>query len=256
MTKLSLGLRCYLTILMPSLIEELQKVYRKQTQPIDEHDLSRALFIARAIQHRLPDPSSCVETDDIWPEIVKAEQSIRQVLDVLEQDRFDAVAAEAKQRTGKLVRENMRRVFNQRLAEGKADFRLHGVLVSKNTAVDKNDPVVHESLLMKRAHRHALLMEFAEQVLDPAEQVIFNDVRLVIQRFRDNQTGNSPIDTILAMGTVLVYAARIRLNANVPSIIQAKFERMTRKAAMALGAIIYREEYQRYKGLLNLPTSD
>ena len=72
--ELSLGLRYHLLILAPSLADELEAfgVHAAAAHPeLDDHDIERAFFAARALTSRLPEqPEHCAPA--LWPEIMQA----------------------------------------------------------------------------------------------------------------------------------------------------------------------------------------
>lgn len=254
---ISMGLKHYLLILTPSLIAELNDFGHKwaASDPhLNTHDVDKAFFAARAIERRLPRQPELAEPE-VWLDIMKAIHAIRRVLDVLEKDTFDAVAEEARKTTSDIARADIQRAFERKRAKGEIDFRLHGL--SKSEPVDDGaDPVVRESFQMKRAGRYRALMDFDGQNLKPEERVILQDAKALARRIVEEQLEDSRIDALLVMAAVLMETASVKIKTYVPGVIKESFDRMTRKAAMALGAIVYRDEYQQLKALLELAPLD
>ncbi|MCL7944710.1 hypothetical protein [Marinobacter sp. ATCH36] len=253
MTDLPLGMKYYLLILTSSLIEDLNDYGVKwvASEPgIAACDVENAFFSARAIQTRLPnDPG---EADPrLWPELMKAIHTIRRVLDVVEKTTFDAVTAEAMETTSSIARADMEKVFEQKRASGEVDFRLHGLLNTRPEQ-DEPDPVVKESLMLKRAQRYQAFMEFDGASLSGEETVILGDAKALARRIMDGDRENRRIDALLVMGAVLIETASVRLKTNIPCLIRDSFDRMATKAAMALGAIVYRDKYRDFKESLGL----
>lgn len=253
MTDLPLGMKYYLLILTSSLIEDLNDYGVKwvANEPgVAAGDVEKAFFSARAMETRLPDDPETVNPR-LWPDIMKSIHTIRRVLDVVEKSTFDAVIAEAMETTSEIARADIQHVFEQKRAAGEIDFRLHGLLRTQSQ-VDGPDPAVKEAFMLKRARRYQSFMDFDGATLKEEEKVILSDARALARRIMDGDRDNRRIDALLVMGAVLIETASVRLKPNIPGLIRESFDRMTVKAAMALGAIVYRDEYQRFKESLGL----
>lgn len=259
MTNLSLGLRHYLLILAPSLVEELEDfglACAQVSADLDAHDVEQAFFAARGLAGWLPRNPEQVAPQR-WPELMEAVHHIRRVLDVLEKDAFEAVATEARSVTARRARQDLRQAFEHKRAEGEVDFRLHGLSTTKPEPGGR-DPAVQEAFRRKRAERYHLLLGFESGDMNAAEAVILADARGLARDVMEAGVSDSRIDALLAMAAVYVEMASMRRHAAVPEAIRATFGRMSTKAVMALGAIVYRDEYRRFRDTLGLAplTSD
>lgn len=257
MTNLPLGFRYYLLILAPSLIEDLEDygLHEALHEPgLDHHEVEKTFFLARSIQARLPvTPETADPT--LWPELMHAIHRIRNLLDVLEKEVFEAVIANAKETTSDIARATLTKRFEAKRAQGELDFRLHGLSTSTPPKEEGLiDPAVEESFRLNRSQRYQALQEFDGSRLKPGEQLILGDAKTLAKRVVTHGKKGVPIDAILAMSTVLIETAGVQENAQVPEEIREKFSRMTGKAAMALGAIIYRDDYRQFKERLGLET--
>lgn len=257
MTDLPLGMKYYLVILTSSLIEDLNDYGVKwvANEPgVAVRDVEKAFFSARAIEVRLPDQPEKADPR-LWPDLMKSIHTIRRVLDVVEKTTFDAVIAEAMETTSSIAREDIKQVFNAKRAAGEVDFRLHGLLNSQ-PETDKPDPAVKEAFMLKRARRFQSFMEFDGKSLNEEEKVILCDAKALARHIMDGDRENRRIDALLVMGAVLIETASVRLKTNIPGLIRDSFDRMATKAAMALGAIVYRDEYRNFKVSLGLEPLD
>ncbi|MFL1453029.1 hypothetical protein ACJO5Y_01145 [Marinobacter sp. GN3S48] len=253
MTDLPLGMKYYLLILTSSLIEDLNDYgvrWVANESGVAIRDVEKAFFSARAIGNRLPDEPE--EADPrLWPDVMKSIHTIRRVLDLVEKTTFDAVIAEAMESTSEVARADIRQIFEQKRAAGEIDFRLHGILNTQPEA-DEPDPAVQESFMLKRARRYQSFMMFDGASLNQEEKVILEDARILARHIMDGDRKNRRIDALLVMGAVLIETASVRLKPSIPVLIRESFDRMATKAAMALGAIVYRDEYQSFKASLGL----
>lgn len=257
MTDLPLGMKHYLLILTSSLIEDLNDYGVKwiaKEPGIAVRDVEHAFFSARAIEAKLPDEPGQADPR-LWPELMKSIHTIRRVLDVVERTTFDAVIAEAMETTSSIARADIKQVFDQKRAAGEIDFRLHGLLNSQPEA-NEPDPAVKEAFMLKRAKRYQSFMAFDGASLNDEETVILNDARALARHIMDGDRENRRIDALLVMGAVLIETASVRLKANIPTLIRDSFDRMATKAAMALGAIVYRDQYRDLKASLGLERLD
>ncbi|WP_404362884.1 hypothetical protein [Marinobacter sp.] len=257
MTEIPQGLKYYLLLLVPGLIEELNdygvSVAARENQ-LDEHDVEKAFFAARSIQRRLPASPEEAEAE-VWLDIMEAIHAIRLVLDVLEKEAFEEVAALARKATSDIARADVKAAYERKRKEGEVDFRLHG-LTRAEPVEDGEDPVIRESFLIKREGRYREFIAFGGSGLQPAERVIINDAKILAHSVMELGKEDSRIDAILAMGTVLAEILSVRANSRVPETIREQFGRMAAKATMALGAIVYREQYEALKASLNLRKLD
>ena len=169
---------------------------------------------------------------------------------MVEKTTFDAVIAEALETTSDIARADIKHVFEQKREAGEVDFRLHGLL---NT---KPDPAVREAFMLKRARRYQSFMAFDGATLNDDEKVILNDAQSVARHIMDGDRDNRRIDALLVMGAVLIETASVRPKSRIPRLIRESFDRMATKAAMALGAIVYRDEYLEFKATLGLERLD
>ncbi len=257
MTDLPLGMKYYLLILTSSLIEDLNDYGVKwvANEPgIAARDVEKAFFSARAIEARLPDEPWQADPR-LWPDLMKSIHTIRRVLDVVEKTTFDAVIAEAMETTSNIARADIKQVFEQKRAAGEVDFRLHGLLNTRPEA-DEPDPAVKEAFMLKRARRYRSFMAFDGSSLNEEEKVILGDAKALARHVMDGDRDNRRIDALLVMGAVLIETASVRLKTNIPGLIRDSFDRMATKAAMALGAIVYRDEYRDFKEALGLEPLD
>jgi hypothetical protein len=255
--EISLGLKHYLLILTPSLIDELNDFGLELAlghPGLKQHDIEKAFFAARAITHRLPAQPDLAEPA-LWLDIMDTIHAVRVVLEPLEKETFDAVAEQAAKATSEIARADMKQMFEEKKAKGEVDFRLYSLSQTK-AEPGVADPAVQESLHIKRARRHETFISFNEHTLRPNEQVIMQDAKALLHRITEERFADERIDALLALGTVMMETASVRVNTGVPDVIREKFDRMTGKAAMALGALVYRDEYQRLKDLLDLPSLD
>ena len=253
MTEIPQGLKYYLLLLLPSLIDELHDYgvsVAATDRQLNEHDVEKAFFAARSIQHHLP-ASPDQGNDEVWREVMEAVHAIRVVLDVLEKETFEEVAAEARKTTSDIARAEVREAFERKREEGEVDFRLHG-LTRAAPVEEGEDPVIRESFSLKREGRYQEFIAFGGTDLRPEERVILNDAKILAHSVVELGREDSRIDAILAMGTVLAEILSVRANPRVPEAIREQFGRMAAKATMALGAIVYRDEYQALKASLNL----
>ncbi|MDL0433491.1 hypothetical protein QPM17_20310 [Marinobacter sp. TBZ242] len=253
MTDLPLGMKYYLLILTSSLIEDLNDYGVKwiANEPgIALRDVEKAFFSARAIEARLPDEPWQADPR-LWPDLMKSIHTIRRVLDVVEKTTFDAVIAEAMETTSNIARADLQQVFEKKRAAGEIDFRLHGVL-NTQPEVDEPDPAVKEAFMLKRARRFQAFMAFEGESLNEEEQVILDDAKTLARHIMDGDRENRQIDALLVMGAVLIETSSVRLKTNIPGLIRDSFDRMATKAAMALGAIVYRDRYREFKRSLGL----
>ncbi|MDX1553802.1 MAG: hypothetical protein R3198_14340, partial [Marinobacter sp.] len=203
---------------------------------------------------RLPDEPD--EADPrLWPELMKSIHTIRRVLDVVEKTTFDAVIAEAMEATSSSARADIQQVFDRKRAAGEVDFRLHGILNTRPEA-DEPDPAVQEAFMLKRARRYQSFMVFDGVSLNEDEKVIVGDAKALARHIMDGDRNNRRIDALLVMGAVLIETASVRLKTHIPGLIRDSFDRMATKAAMALGAIVYRDEYRNLKESLGLELLD
>ncbi len=251
--KIPLGLRYYLIILTPSLIAELNEFgvhWAAQNPELDHHDIEKAFFAARSIQRQLPDDPAHA-TPGLWPDIMLAIHDIRRVLDVLEKETFDAVTVEALKATSEIARADIKKVFEQKREDGEIDFRLHGLSLTEPPE-DEPDPAVKEAFQIKRNNRYEALLKFDDRILNRGEQTIVKDAKRLAHQITVEDRGSTRLDALLVMGAVVIEMANVRLKTNIPDVIQEKFHRMTTKAVMALGALVYRDEYQRLKVALGL----
>lgn len=257
MTELPLGMKYYLLILTSSLIEDLNDYGVKfiASDPgVAVRDVEKAFFSARAIEARLPDSPD--EADPrLWPELMKSIHTIRKVLDVVEKTTFDAVVAEAMETTSHLARADIQHVFDAKRAAGQVDFRLHGILNTR-PETDEPDPAVKEAFMLKRARRYQSFMGFDGGSLNEEERVILEEARALARHIMDGDRDNRRIDALLVMGAVLIETASVRLKTHIPGLIRDSFDRMATKAAMALGAIVYRDDYRNLKESLDLEPLD
>lgn len=257
MTDLPLGMKYYLLILTSSLIEDLNDYGVKwiANEPgIAARDVENAFFSARAIETRLPDEPGQADPR-LWPDLMKSIHTIRRVLDVVEKTTFDAVIVEAMETTSDIARADIQQVFDQKREAGEVDFRLHGLLKSK-PGTDEPDPAVREAFMLKRARRYQAFMGFDGATLNDEENVILKDAKAVARHIMDGDRDNRRIDALLVMGAVLIETASVRVKNNIPKLIRDSFDRMATKAAMALGAIVYRDEYREFKESLGLERLD
>jgi len=253
MTELPLGMKYYLLILTSSLIEDLNDYGVKwvANEPgVAVRDVEKAFFSARAIENRLPDEPWQADPR-LWPELMKSIHTIRRVLDVVEKTTFDAIITEAMEATSEVARADVKHVFEQKKAAGEVDFRLHGLLNTRPVA-GQPDPAVQEAFMMKRARRYQAFMAFDGASLNHEERVILEDAKGLARRIMDGDRDNRRIDAVLVMGGVLIETASVRLKSHIPELIRDSFDRMATKAAMALGAIVYRDEYRNLKASLGL----
>ena len=253
MTDLPLGMKYYLLILTSSLIEDLNDYGVKwiANEPgIAVRDVEKAFFSARAIETRLPD-EPCEADPRLWPELMKSIHTIRSVLDVVEKTTFNAVIAEAMESTSDIARADLQQVFDKKRAAGDVDFRLHGILNTRPVA-DEPDPAVKEAFMLKRARRYQSFLAFDGASLNEDEKVIVEDAKILARHIMDGDRDNRRIDALLVMGAVLIETAGVRLKTHIPGLIRDSFDRMATKAAMALGAIVYRDEYRTFKESLGL----
>lgn len=255
MTTLPLGFKHYLLILVPSLIEDLEDygLHEALNEPgLDHHEVEQTFFLARAIQAKLPVTPEAADPA-LWPELMKAIHKIRSLLDVLEKEVFEAVIANAKETTSVIARANLTKKFEEKRAEGELDFRLHGLSTSAPPDDGTtHDPAVAESFRLKRTERYQALLLFEGQNLKPGEKIILNDAKTLAEKAMDHSAKEVPIDAVLAMAAVLMETAAVQDKTQVPEEIREKFGRMTGKAAMALGAIVYRDDYRKFKERLGL----
>lgn len=251
--EIPVGLKYYLLILTPSLIAELNEFgvqWATRNPELDHHDVEKAFFAARGIQRRLPDKPEQA-APELWPDIMLAIHDIRRVLDVLEKETFDEVAAEALKTTSEIARADIQEVFEQKREKGEIDFRLHGLTLT-DTPEGEPDPVVKEAFQIKRGDRYDALLEFDDRILDRGEQTIVKDAKRLARDSARKSTDVTQTDALLVMSAVVIEMANVRLKTNIPEVIQEKFQRMTTKAVMALGAIVYRDEYHQLKRSLEL----
>lgn len=257
MTDLPLGMKYYLLILTSSLIEDLNDYGVKwiASEPgLTVRDVERAFFSARAMEAKLPDEPN--EADPrFWIELMKSIHTIRRVLDVVEKTTFDAVIAEAMETTSSIARADLRQVFDEKRAAGELDFRLHGLLNTR-PEIDEPDPAVKEAFMLKRARRYQSFMAFNGTSLNEDEKVIVDDAKVLARHIMDGDRDNRRIDALLVMGAVLIETASVRLKTHIPGLIRDSFDRMATKAAMAVGAIVYRDEYRHLKESLGLELLD
>ena len=253
MAELSQGLKYHLLILAPSLVEELEDyglANAARSAALDEHEVEQAFFTARGLVNWLPgEPESLASGD--WETLMASVHQIRRVLDVIEKETFAAVAREARSVTADMARQDLREAFEHKRAEGEVDFRLHG-LSKTEPAADGRDPAVQEAFRRKRAERHRLLLGFDTQQLSASEAVIFADARALANSVMVDGVADNRLDALLAMTSVFIEMASMRANPVVPEPIRDTFTRMSTKALMGLGAIVYRDEYQRLKQALAL----
>lgn len=253
MTDLPLGMKYYLLILTSSLIEDLNDYGVKwvANEPgVAVKDVEKAFFSARAMEARLPAEPRQADPR-LWPDLMKSIHTIRRVLDVVEKTTFEAVIAEAMETTSSIARADIRQVFEQKRASGEVDFHLHGLLNTK-PRTDEADPAVKEAFMLKRAGRFQSFMEFDGASLNEDEKVILGDAKALARHIMDGDRENRRIDALLVMGAVLIETASVRLKTNIPGLIRDSFDRMAIKAAMALGAIVYRDNYRDFKDSLGL----
>jgi len=253
MTSFSDGFRHYLLILAQSVIEELTDIglaLAAQDERLDDHEVDRAFFTARALRRRLP-PHPDKAPDELWPDLMRAVHTMRRVLDVLEGDTFELVAEEARKTTSRIARNDLEKAFEAKKAEGEIDFRLHSL---SRTAPKEGEPdaAVEESFRLKRANRFHMLLDMDLQSLKENERAIVADAQQLARDILPQEHKARRLDGLLTMSIVLRETAGVRLNTAIPEIIREKFDRMTQKAAMALGAIVYIEEYQGFKQSLGL----
>lgn len=255
MTNLPAGFKYYLLILTPSLIEDLEDygLHEALHEPgLDHHEVEKTFFLARAIKARLPVTPEAADPT-LWPDLMSAIHNIRKLLDVLEKEVFEAVIANAKESTSEIARANLTREFEEKKADGELDFRLHGLSTSAPPQDGAaSDPAVAESFRLKRTQRYQALMAFNADSLKAGEKLILVDAKASARAVMDNGEQNVPIDAVLAMAAVLMETAGVQDKPQVPEAIREKFRRMTGKAAMALGAIIYRHAYREFKKQLGL----
>lgn len=257
MTDLPLGMKYYLLILTSSLIEDLNDYGVKwvANEPgVAVGDVERAFFTARAIQSRLPDEPGQADPR-LWPDLMKSIHTIRRVLDVVEKTTFDAVIAEAMETTSSIARADIRQIFDEKRATGEVDFRLHSLL-NTPPETDEPDPAVKEAFMLKRARRYTSFMAFDGASLNQDEKVILADAKALARHIMDGDRENRRIDALLVMGAVLIETGSVRLKTNIPVLIRDSFDRMATKAAMALGAIVYRDNYRDLKQALGLELLD
>lgn len=251
--EIPLGFKYYLLILTPSLIAELNEFgvqWATRNPGLDHHDVEKAFFAARGLQRQLPeDPEHAAP--ELWPDIMLAIHDIRRVLDVLEKETFDAVAAEALKTTSEIARADIQEVYEKKRGEGEIDFRLHGLTLTEPPEHEP-DPAVKEAFQIKRSERYEALLRFDDRILNRGEQTIVRDAKSLARQIVEKSMGSKRIDALLVMSAVVIEMANVRLKTNIPDVIQEKFQRMTTKAIMALGAIVYRDEYQQLKCALEL----
>lgn len=251
--QIPLGLKYYLLILAPSLIAELNEFgvqWATQNPELDHHDIEKAFFAARGIQRQLPDDPEGAPPE-LWPDIMLAIHDIRRVLDVLEKETFEAVAAEALKTTSEIARADIQKVFEQKRGEGEIDFRLHGLSLTEPPE-DQPDPAVKEAFQIKRGKRYEAFLQFDDRILNRGEQTIVKDAKSLARQILEKDRDSTRIDALLVVGAVVIEMANVRLKTNIPDVIQEKFHRMTTKAVMALGAIVYRDEFHQLKRVLEL----
>ncbi len=253
MAGLSLGLQHYLLILAPNLVDELDDygfACAAATPGLEQHEVEQAFFAARKLAGSLPSEPGAM-TRAGWADMMEALHLIRRVLDVLEKDTFEAVAREARAVTADRARQDLRQAFEHKRAEGEVDFRLHG-LAHTEPADNGQDPAVREAFRRKRADRLSLLLGFDDSDLKTPEKVIFQDARSLAKTILVDGQADNRVDALLAMAAVFIEMASMRRNPAVPDAIRDTFDRMSAKAVMALGAIVYRDEYQELKQALAL----
>jgi len=256
-TDLPLGMKYYLLILTSSLIEDLNDYGVKwvANEPgIAVRDVENAFFSARAMEARLPEEPGQADPR-LWPDVMKSIHTIRRVLDVVEKSTFDAVIAEAMETTSSIARADIRQVFDEKRAAGEIDFRLHGLLNTRQEP-DEPDPAVKEAFMLKRARRYQSFMAFDGASLNEEESIILGDAQSLARQILDGDRDNRRIDALLVMGAVLIETASVRLKTSIPGLIRDSFDRMATKAAMALGAIVYRDQYREFKQSLGLEPLD
>lgn len=251
--EIPLGLKYYLLILTPSLIAELNEFgaqWAIRNPGLDHHEVEKAFFAARSIERQLPeDPGHA--TPELWPAIMLAIHDIRRVLDVLEKETFEAVAAEALKTTSEIARADIQEVYEKKREAGEIDFRLHGLTLTEPPEHEP-DPAVKEAFQIKRNDRYEAFQQFNDRILNPGEQTIVRDAKNLAGKIVEKSMGSERIDALLVMSAVVIEMANVRLKTNIPDVIQEKFQRMTTKAVMALGAIVYRDEYHQLKRSLEL----
>ncbi|MEX0604430.1 MAG: hypothetical protein WD623_02115 [Marinobacter sp.] len=255
--EIPLGLKYYLLILTPSLIAELDEFgvqWAAQHPELDPHDIEKAFFTARSIQRRFTDDPEHAPPQ-LWRDIMLAIHDMRRVLDVLEKETFDAVTAEALKATSELARVDIQKVFEQKREKGEIDFRLHGLSLT-TAPEDGQDPAVKEAFHIKRSKRYGSLMQFDDRILNRSEQTIVRDAKSLARKIADEGEESARLDALLVMGAVVIEMANVRLKTTIPDVIQEKFHRMTTKAVMALGALVYRDQYQQLKNALALEPLD
>ncbi|WP_166259221.1 hypothetical protein [Marinobacter salicampi] len=261
MTNLPAGFKYYLLILTPSLIDDLEDygLHEALHEPgLDHHEVEKTFFLARATKAWLPVTPEAADPD-LWPDLMSAIHRIRKLLDVLEKEVFEAVIANAKETTSEIARANLTREFEEKRSEGELDFRLHGLSTSAPPPdATAPDPAVAESFRLKRTQRYQALIGYDGESLKPGEKLILADAKASARAVMEDGEQDVPIDAVLAMAAVLMETAGVQDKSQVPEEIREKFRRMTGKAAMALGAIIYRHAYREYKKQLGLEplTSD
>ncbi|MDX1635870.1 MAG: hypothetical protein R3280_14620 [Marinobacter sp.] len=253
MGELSVGLKHHLLILAPSLVDELEDFGLANvvaSGALDEHEVEQAFFTARGLANWLPeDPDALAPAD--WEALMVAVHQLRRVLDVIEKETFEAVAREARSVTADRARQDLRAAFEAKRAEGEVDFRLHGLSRTEPKASGQ-DPAVQEAFRRKRTERHRLLLGFDDDGLSPAESVILADARGLANAVMVDGVTDNRLDALLAMTSVFIEMVSMRRNPGVPDAIRKTFTRMSTKAVMALGAIVYRDEYHRAKQALAL----
>lgn len=254
MSEWSLGLRHYLLILLPSLIDDLQDYGLSDAASdsrLHPHDVEKAFFTARAMADRLPEIPEQAPPER-WPEIMIAIHGISAVLDVLEKETFDAVAAQALATTAEVARDRVKREFERKRAGGEVDFRLHGLSTTEPTG-DGPDPAVEASFAIQRGGRYDELMATDTERLKAAESVILDDAKALARGIVEGGSDDTRLDALLAMATLVRETTGVRFKSNLPDAIRERFDCMAVKATMALGAIVYRDEYQQLKASLDLP---
>jgi hypothetical protein len=99
-------------------------------------------------------------------------------------------------------------------------------------------------------------MAFDGASLGQDEKVILADAKALARQIMDGHRENRRIDALLVMGAVLIETGSVRLKIHIPVLIRDSFDRMATKAAMALGAIVYRDHYRDLKQALGLEPLD
>lgn len=253
MVKLSPGLQHYLLILATSLADELEGygfACAIEMEGVEAHQVEKAFFAARGLANWVPEGPEALAPED-WETLMESVHSIRRVLDVIEKETFEAVAREARAVTADMARQDLKDAFEHKRAEGEVDFRLHGLSKTEPVASGR-DPAVQEAFRRKRAERHRLLLGFDDDRLTNTESVILADARSLADAVMVDGMADNRLDALLAMASVFIEMASMRRNPAVPEAIRDTFGRMSTKAIMALGAIVYRDEYQQLKQTLAL----